>query len=63
MLSILFNNLEEKEMDIVIDAMDEIDCEAGKYVITQGDKGDCLYIVESGTLICNKRFVYIYIYI
>ena len=63
--SFLFNNLDEKDLTTVIDAMGErrvkyklIKFRAGERVITQGENGDDLYIVESGVLKCFKEFVY-----
>lgn len=29
----------------------------GEYIIKEGDDGDNLYVVESGTLTCTKHFV------
>ena len=54
--SFLFSNLEPKDLEIVIRAMDEKRFKPGEDVITQGDKGDCLYFVESGNLECYKQF-------
>ena len=54
--SFLFSNLEPKDLEIVIGAMDEKRFKPGEDVITQGDKGDCLYFVESGNLECYKQF-------
>jgi len=55
--SFIFNSLDEKELKIVIDAMEEYTCKAGDYVITQGDPGAVLFIIESGTYDCYKQFV------
>jgi len=54
--SFLFENLEGKEIDIVINAMDEKTFLPGDTIITQGEKGDVLYIIESGELDCFKTF-------
>ena len=54
--SFLFNSLEAKDLEIVIGAMEEKRFKSGEYVITQGDRGDCLYFVESGNLECYKQF-------
>jgi len=43
-------------MSVVIDAMDERRADANETVIYQGEKGDNLYIVESGSLECFKQF-------
>lgn len=53
----MFMALDEQEMEVVIDAMDEQRVKAGETVITEGEKGDELYVVEEGTLDCFKKFV------
>lgn len=53
----MFSALDEKERDIVIDAMEESKFAKGESVIKQGDDGDVLYVVESGVLSCYKTFV------
>ena len=50
----MFMSLDDKDMHIVIDAMDESKISAGTTVITEGEPGDVLYIVESGELSCSK---------
>ncbi len=52
----MFSALDEKERGIVIDAMGERRCVAGDVVIKEGDEGDNLYVVETGTLTCTKVF-------
>ena len=54
--SFLFSALEQKDLEIVIGAMEEKILKPGETIIQQGDKGDCLYIVESGELDCVKVF-------
>jgi cAMP-dependent protein kinase regulator len=54
--SFLFGNLEAKDVSIVIGAMEEKTFKSGETVITQGDYGDCLFVVESGDLDCYKKF-------
>jgi cAMP-dependent protein kinase regulator len=46
--------LEEKEKQIVIDAMEEAKFNPGDFVIKQGDDGDILFLVDSGLLECTK---------
>ena len=53
----MFMALDEKDMDIVIDAMDEKKVKSGDSVIIQGENGDELYVVEEGQLDCYKLFV------
>jgi cAMP-dependent protein kinase regulator len=54
--SFLFKHLEEKEMTIIVNAMEIRHYESGASVIKQGDDGNELYIVGSGQLRCTKRF-------
>ena len=54
--SFMFNALSEAEYDIVILALQNVKKNAGEAVITEGDDGDCLYIVENGLLKCTKVF-------
>ena len=39
-----FQNVDSKEIDIVINAMEEKNYNPGQAVIQQGDNGDCLFI-------------------
>lgn len=50
----MFNNLDDKDFNIIIQAMDVRKCTAGETVITEGEPGDVLYIHESGKLTCTK---------
>ena len=54
--SFLFGNLEPKDLEVVINAMEEKRYKKGENIITQGDNGDCLYFVEEGNLNCYKKF-------
>ena len=56
MQSFIFNSLEEKELKTVIDSFEEKRYKAGQNVITQGEEGDVLYLVDSGELDCEKVF-------
>lgn len=38
----------------MIDAIEEVKFESGAQVITEGDQGDCMYVLESGSLDCSK---------
>lgn len=53
--SFLFGNLDPKDLEVVINAMEEKVFEKGENIITQGEKGDCLYFVEEGKLYCYKK--------
>lgn len=50
----MFINLDDKDFNIIIQAMDVRKCTAGETVITEGEPGDVLYIHESGKLTCTK---------
>ena len=54
--SFLFGNLEPKDLEVVINAMEEKRYRKGENIITQGDNGDCLYFVEEGNLNCFKKY-------
>ena len=55
--SFLFSGLDSKELNIVIDAMEEKSYNPKDVVIKQGEPGDCLYVIDSGELNCYKKFV------
>ena len=52
--SILFQSLNKEDLNIVIDAMEEVDAEPGQAIITEGEKGDTLYIIDEGQYDCFK---------
>lgn len=52
----MFNALDEKEFEIVVDSIEEVKVQPGDIVIKEGDEGDCMYVVEQGTLSCTKHF-------
>jgi cAMP-dependent protein kinase regulator len=56
----MFSALNPEELSIVLDAMQNVKKAGGDLVIREGDEGDCLYVVESGTLSCTKIFVRFY---
>jgi cAMP-dependent protein kinase regulator len=52
----MFNALDEKEFEIVVDSIEEVKAKPGTVIIKEGDEGDCMYVVESGILTCTKHF-------
>ena len=52
----MFSGLNDGDKSIIVDAMEEKVCKSGKVIIREGDEGDCLYVVGSGTLKCSKVF-------
>lgn len=54
--SFMFAALDEREKDIVVNAMEEKHFKKDDWVIKQGESGDNLYVVDQGELDCYKRF-------
>jgi len=52
----MFSALDDQEKDIVINAMEECKVPCNEVVIQEGDHGDCLFVIGSGTLSCSKIF-------
>jgi cAMP-dependent protein kinase regulator len=50
----MFKCLEEKDLSIIIDAMEAKNFQPGDTVIQEGDDGNELFIVSSGHLKCTK---------
>jgi len=57
MASFLFNTLEDKDFNSVLNAMEEKRFKSGDAVISQGEAGDVLYLIYQGHLDCFKVFV------
>ena len=55
-MAFMFSALDDKEQEIVVDAMEECKISVNDVVIAEGDQGDCLYVIGSGTLSCSKIF-------
>ena len=53
----MFADLNKEDLDIVIDAMDERQFQKGDPVISEGEKGDVLFVVEEGILDCYKKII------
>lgn len=51
----MFKELGEDEMAIVVNAMQGVDHAEGATVITEGEPGAVLYVVEAGQLDCYKK--------
>jgi cAMP-dependent protein kinase regulator len=54
--SILFSNIEDRDMETIVGAMEIKQVRTGDQVIKQGDDGFELYIVGAGQLKCTKKF-------
>jgi cAMP-dependent protein kinase regulator len=46
----VLSNLAEKEVDMLVDAMERFEVSSGDNIIEQGDVGDFLYVVKEGSL-------------
>jgi hypothetical protein len=57
MQSFLFQALDSKDVQTVLDAMEEVKCQSGDPVITEGENGEVLYLIEKGSYNCSKIFV------
>merc|ERR1711972_195713 len=53
--SFIFSSLEKKDLDTVINAMQQTKVDKGTQLIKQGDDGDYLYIIEEGQMDCYKK--------
>lgn len=54
--SFMFSGLDDAEKKVVVDAMEDKKVFKNEVVIKEGDQGDCLYVVASGSLSCTKVF-------
>jgi cAMP-dependent protein kinase regulator len=52
----MFTALNKQEFKTVVDAIEEISGKQGDVIIKEGDQGDCMYVLESGSLDCTKVF-------
>lgn len=52
--SFVFSSLDSRDQEIIVNAMQIVTFPAGSRVITQGDKGDLLFLVDSGMLDCFR---------
>jgi len=57
MMSFLFNTLEEKDFESVLNAFEEKRFSKGSTVIQQGEAGNELFLIYQGHLDCFKVFV------
>lgn len=49
-MQVLFGHLSDVQIEDVVNAFQEISASQGDFIIRQGDEGDCLYIINSGTV-------------
>ena len=53
--SFMFSSLPAADQSIIVGAVSEVKAAKGERVITQGEDGDCLYIIEEGEFDCLKN--------
>jgi cAMP-dependent protein kinase regulator len=53
--SFIFGNLDSKDLEIIIGAMEEKKYNSGEIIIKQGENGDILYCIEEGNCECYKK--------
>ena len=56
MQAFMFSALDEAEFKIVVDAIEEVKGGPEEPIIVEGDAGDCMYVLETGSLDCTKVF-------
>ncbi|EGR28404.1 hypothetical protein IMG5_176210 [Ichthyophthirius multifiliis] len=56
MQAFMFSSLDEREREIVVNAMQEVKFAQGDWIIKQGEDGEVLYVIDQGELDCFKRF-------
>ena len=56
-ISFIFNGLDKSALEIVINAMEEKTFAKDEAVMTQGEEGNELFVVDSGTLSCTRKSV------
>jgi len=53
--SFIFETIDEKNLEILVKAMHKVEVEDGKKLITEGENGDYLFVVDEGKLDCHKE--------
>lgn len=49
--------LDNEDTGLIVNALEMRSVKAEEVILTQGEEGDCLYLVDSGTLICTRTSV------
>jgi len=53
--SFIFENIDEKNLEILVKAMHKVEIKDGEKIITEGENGDYLFVVDEGKLDCHKE--------
>jgi cAMP-dependent protein kinase regulator len=54
-LTFLFVDLDKANLNIIIDAMMEKNVAADERIIQEGEDGDCMFVIEAGSIECLKK--------
>jgi cAMP-dependent protein kinase regulator len=52
--SFIFGNVDDKSMQVVIEAMHKVELTKDEKIISEGENGDYLFVVDEGELLCYK---------
>merc|ERR1719379_319013 len=52
--SFIFETIDEKNLEILVKAMHKVELKDGEKIITEGENGDYLFVVDKGKLDCHK---------
>jgi len=52
--SFIFETIDEKNLEILVKAMHKVELKDGEKIITEGENGDFLFVVDEGKLDCHK---------
>merc|ERR1719379_3397082 len=53
--SFIFESIDEKNLEILVKAMHKVELKDGEKIITEGENGDYLFVVDEGKLDCHKE--------
>jgi len=51
----IFENIDDKNLEILVKAMYKVECKDGEKLITEGENGDYLFVVDEGKLDCHRE--------
>jgi cAMP-dependent protein kinase regulator len=52
--SFIFETIDDKNLEILVKAMHKVELKDGEKIITEGENGDYLFVVDEGKLDCHK---------
>merc|ERR1712182_142765 len=53
--SFIFETIDDKNLEILVKAMHKVELKDGEKIITEGENGDYLFVVDEGKLDCHKE--------